>query len=112
MILLLSPTILSQDSTRNRFIDYVNQNALPGDAVLSYTEDISFFRNDLLIMDYGPSKDIAIQSHNLYSLLRKTDDLGAPRVFIRKPRKTGKQLALYNRLIRASGSDSVVLSNT
>ena len=41
--------------------------------------------------------------HAFFALLRRADELSLDRVYVRVPPKTGKFLALYNRLIRAAG---------
>lgn len=42
------------------------------------------------------------QAQNLFAVLRKCDDVGAERVFVRCPDKSGEGLAVYNRLLRAA----------
>ncbi|MBR4661380.1 MAG: hypothetical protein IKO92_01465, partial [Clostridia bacterium] len=41
--------------------------------------------------------------HSFFALLRQADELSLDRVYVGVPPKTGKFLALYNRLIRAAG---------
>ncbi len=99
-----SAEVLLVNAGRFKFVSFVNSAASPGDAVFSYSEDVGRFRKDLIVLDYGSVSDIETQSRNLYALLRETDEKGAPRVFVRRPKQSGKQLALFNRLIRAAGS--------
>ncbi len=42
------------------------------------------------------------QAYRLFDLLRKCDDLGAKKVFVRSPDQSGIGLAVYNRLLRAA----------
>lgn len=48
-------------------------------------------------------------SRTLYSLLRECDKLNLRTVYIRKPDPSGRYLAAYNRLIRASGGKIIKL---
>jgi L-threonylcarbamoyladenylate synthase len=48
-------------------------------------------------------------AHNLFALLRRIDDLGFDRIYVKTPKKTGIGLAVYNRLIRAAGFNIIDL---
>lgn len=73
-------------------------------AYISYTEDIPELSDieGVTLYDLGARDDAILQSHNLFSLLRKTDEGEYIAVFAPKPRTDGVHLALYNRLIRAA----------
>ena len=73
-------------------------------AYISYTEDITVLSEieNLKLYDLGAREDAIAQSHNLFSVLRKTDEGGFDRVYAPKPKTEGVYLALYNRLIRAA----------
>lgn len=60
--------------------------------------------NDLPVqaIAYGNENDSASQAKNIFSALRKVDDLGAKKAYIRYPKREGVGLAVYNRLIRAA----------
>ena len=49
------------------------------------------------------------QANTLFSLFRELDDIGAEKIFVRCPEKTGVGLAVYNRLLRAAGFNIVTL---
>ena len=49
------------------------------------------------------------QAHNLFAVLRKTDELGAKRAYVRCPKKTGVGTAVYNRLLRAAAFKTIIL---
>ncbi len=51
-------------------------------------------------IDYGVTAEE--RAHNLFAALRKTDELGASRAYVRCPEKTGIGAAVYNRLLRAA----------
>lgn len=73
-------------------------------AYISYTEDIPELSkiDNLKLYDIGSRDDAIAQSHNLFSVLRRTDEGGFDRVYAPKPKTCGVYLALYNRLIRAA----------
>lgn len=52
---------------------------------------------------YGKESDEKTLAHNVFAVLRQVDGMGAKQVYIHAPQKTGVGLAVYNRLIRASG---------
>lgn len=54
-------------------------------------------------ISYGSRDNPKEQAHNLFSVLRKFDELGASKVFVRCPNEDGISLAVYNRLIRSAG---------
>ncbi len=69
---------------------------------------------------FGNEKDITIktmsygttaeeQAHNLFAVLRRTDELGADIAFVRCPEKKGVGTAVYNRLLRAAAFNVVKL---
>ena len=51
------------------------------------------------------------QAYRLFDLLRKCDDLGAKKVFVRSPDQSGIGLAVYNRLLRAAAFRIVKLED-
>ena len=52
---------------------------------------------------YGDGEDEATLAHELFDVLRSVDALRASGVYIHAPSKAGVGLAVYNRLIRATG---------
>ncbi len=54
-------------------------------------------------LSFGRENDGISQAHNLFSVLRQLDKLGAKTVYARCPESTGVSLAVYNRLIRSAG---------
>ena len=53
--------------------------------------------------------DYNMQASELFSALRKIDDLNVNIVYARCPKKSGVGLAVYNRLIRAAGFEVIKL---
>lgn len=94
--------VLLLGADRERFVTYVNQHAIAGDAVLCFTEDMERFRDDLHILPLGHAASPQEQAHMLYALLRRADALEAGRVYVMKPDAKDESLAMYNRLIRAA----------
>lgn len=62
-------------------------------------------------LDYGSDENSADLSRNLFSLLRRADELGLTSVFARTVEPQGEYLALYNRMIRAAGCRVLRLSD-
>ena len=69
---------------------------------------------------FGNEKDITIktmsygitaeeQAHNLFAVLRRTDEFGADTAYVRCPQKTGVGTAVYNRLLRAAAFNVIKL---
>lgn len=58
---------------------------------------------------YGKSTDSFSQAKNIFSVLRRVDDMGADMVFVRYPDRNGMGLAVYNRLIRAAAFEVIEL---
>ncbi len=53
-------------------------------------------------LPFGDEGDLNAQAHLLFAELRKFDELGAKRVFVRAPSSEGVGLGVYNRLLRAA----------
>lgn len=80
------------------FAEFVNkqENA----AALIFEEEKDLITIPKLV--YGRSEDESTLAKEVFSCLRKVDDLEAEKVYIHAPSKNGVGLAVYNRLIRAS----------
>ena len=92
-------TILDGDI--DKFIEYVKNNYTPNTFAFCFIEELPLM--PIPAISYGSIKDDKSQAHYLFNSLRKLDDLNAKKVYARCPKKTGVGLAVYNRLIRASG---------
>lgn len=53
-------------------------------------------------LSFGRQNDSLEQAHSLFDSLRKFDDMGVKRVFVRAPSVDGVGLGVYNRLLRAA----------
>ncbi len=93
----------SVDAIKN----YLNGEAEDGDYMLCFEGEEELF--DLPSVTYGTEDDALSQSHDLFSALRKVDELGAKRVFARCPSSEGVGLAVLNRLLRAAGFKRITL---
>lgn len=78
---------------------YVKQNATPGDWCLVFEDGEAV--GEIPHLCYGSAPEE--QAHELFERLRQLDEKGAKTVFARCPRLTGVGLAVYNRILRASG---------
>lgn len=56
---------------------------------------------------YGRREDGTDQAHRLFDALRRLDELGAEEVYAACPPEDGVGLAVYNRMLRASGFEVV-----
>lgn len=79
--------------------EYVQNNAVPGDYCLVFEDSEAV--QGLGYLTYGNTPDE--QAHRLFEALRQLDEKGAKRVFARCPDVLGVGLAVYNRILRASG---------
>lgn len=87
---------LVECSSNDSFVDYVNNNYDDNTYVLTdATDNIKAH-----ILPYGETE--AMEASNLFSSLRKADDMGAQKIYVKAPSKKGIGLAVYNRLIRAA----------
>ena len=80
----------------DKFIDFVNKNSDKNTYVLAEKSD-GIRAN---ILPYGETADA--EASQLFASLRKADDLGADKIYVKAPSKEGIGLAVYNRLIRAA----------
>lgn len=74
--------------------------------VLCFEGEEGFFEN---AVTYGKADDSLSEAHRLFSALRELDEKGAKTVFARCPEISGVGLAVYNRLIRSAGFNTVEL---
>lgn len=58
---------------------------------------------------YGREDDSLSQAQSIFSSLRKVDEMGAEKAYVRYPRREGVGLAVYNRLIRAAAFEVIEL---
>lgn len=81
-----------------QFTEFVNSkdNAV----AVCFEEDKSLLNIKSIV--YGSISDESTLAHSVFSALREVDSLGADRVYIHAPSKSGVGLAVYNRLIRAA----------
>lgn len=87
------------DSSPYDFIDFVNDHGKCH--ALCFEEDVSYL--NVPCVTFGKRYDSETQANQLFSALHKLDEKDAKTVFARIPSKNGVGLAVYNRLVRASG---------
>ena len=87
--------------TLDQFVEYVSIHQGDNSCVMCFNGEEQ--QIPLPALAYGEINDAKAQAHNLFSVLRKFDELGAKKVFARCPKTTGVSLAVYNRLIRSAG---------
>ena len=81
--------------------DFVNFVNLKNDSLaVCFEEEADKIKIEKIC--YGNINNEETLAHNLFSVLRQTDEKGVKTVYIHAPSKKGVGLAVYNRLIRAS----------
>lgn len=81
-------------------------------ALICYDEEESAFKEIIpsdLIFRFGRKDDLQEQAKALFTLLRDADNVGADAIFATLPQSSGIGMALYNRMIRASGYRIITL---
>lgn len=87
------------EGSAQAFADFVNSKT--DCAAICFKEDVKKITVKKLC--YGDERDEATLAHSVFSALREVDTLGVSAVYIHAPSKQGVGLAVYNRLIRATG---------
>ena len=91
----------------DRFADFVNDRAGDGVYALCFDEDEKRLRVPEISL--GASGDASHQAHELFSALRRLDEMGAKKVFAHCPETNGVGLAVYNRLVRSAAFNIIEL---
>ena len=91
------------------FDRYMQQQA--GDGVYAMVFDVDEKGLPVPALPFGKEGHPEDQAYRLFDLLRKCDDLGAKKVFVRSPDQSGIGLAVYNRLLRAAAFRIVKLED-
>lgn len=99
--------IIIVDGDNESFIKYVNSHSSDKVAALCYIDDKQ--KLNVKTVTFGKMNDYNMQANELFSALRKIDDLNVNIVYARCPKKSGVGLAVYNRLIRAAGFEVIKL---
>ncbi len=88
------------EGSREKYIDFVNSKS--GDtAALCFFEDKDKIK--IKAIPYGSKEDGISKAQGLFEALRQLDEAGIKTAFAHAPEKSGVDLAVYNRLIRAAG---------
>ena len=87
--------------TLEQFSDYVTKHS--GDGVYAMCFDGEQDRITIPSVSYGIKGDGYSQASRLFMVLRMMDKLGVVRIFVRAPEETDESMAVFNRLLRASG---------
>ncbi|MBO5321632.1 MAG: threonylcarbamoyl-AMP synthase [Clostridia bacterium] len=87
------------------FSEFVNSKS--DSVAICFKEDLEKIKIPTLC--YGEAKSEETLAHSVFAALREVDEMGAKEVYIHAPTKTGIGLAVYNRLLRASGFKVITL---
>lgn len=93
------------EGTKEQFAKFVNSQE--NSAAICFEEDSELIKIPKLI--YGNKENPDSLAHEVFATLRDIDKLSTEKVFIHAPSKKGVGLAVYNRLLRASGFKVVTL---
>lgn len=91
--------------TAEGYIAFVNKQAGPQDAALCFEEDCASLRTAFIT--YGRRDDPESQAHGLFDALRRLDEQRVRTAYAACPSVEGVGLAVYNRLLRAAGFETV-----
>ena len=91
----------------DKFAAFVNDRAGDGVYALFFDEDEKRLRVPEISL--GASSDASHQAHELFSALRRLDEMGAKKVFAHCPETNGVGLAVYNRLVRSAAFNIIEL---
>lgn len=103
----MAKVIILKGST-NQYVNYVNNHSNGCTGALCYSGDESLLK--VPYVSLGNAQDFNAQAHNLFTALRKLDEMGLKTVYARCPRTEGVGLAVYNRLIRSAGFEVINLA--
>jgi L-threonylcarbamoyladenylate synthase len=95
--------LLDADIEKTR--EFIVSENLSGVAIIAYDEDIDYLKEkipDAFYYSFGKKNDEEKQAHELFSILRDTDNHNFKKIYAPLPRISGIGLALYNRMIRAA----------
>lgn len=76
-------------------------------SVVAYDGDTDGFPEGCEVFPCGDKASSSEYAHGLFAYLRRADKDGCSRIYAPLPRKDGIGLAVYNRIIRASGGEIV-----
>lgn len=97
--------VILVDSDIDSFKKYVSDNNDGSTYCLLFCDGEAI--DGIPYLTYGA--DSLQQAHFLFERLRQFDELGAAKVFVRCPEKSGVGLAVYNRVLRSAGFNVVKL---
>lgn len=95
------------DSDFEQFLNFIKKQVDKSVGALVFTGE----ENQIPVpcVSYGKENDQLLQAKMLFTALRAVDDLNVKIIYARMPKKSGIGLAIYNRLIKASGFEIIVL---
>lgn len=94
------------DGNDEQFTDFIASKAKDGVKTAVLCGEIDLPEN-IIRLPYGAAS--REQAENLFSSLRKADELNCLRVYVKMPEKSGLGLAVYNRLLRAAAFKTISL---
>ena len=102
-----SAKVVILQGSPEKYRQFVNDAQGEGVFALCFAEDTPFLTKPYVVM--GREGDELSQAQGLFACLRRLDELGARVAYARCPSQEGMGLAVYNRLLRAAGFETVML---
>lgn len=95
------------DGSDEAFLELIQNNSREGLAVIAFDEDfealLSVGVKEDNILSLGKRDDTKSHAAHLFAVLRQCDSENFKQIYARLPARTGLSLALYNRIVKASG---------
>ncbi len=88
----------------DKVLDFFDRSLEEGCGVLCFDEDVRHFSSGdrwKQVDSYGSRGDALKQANLLFDVLRRVDQMGVEKVYVRAPLRDGVGLAVFNRLIKA-----------
>ena len=94
-----TPSILIYNEDEEKMINLIKKNITSKTIIIGFKEHQPFFDNTFISL--GSKNDLNEISHNIFSALRKADQLNGDVIIIEGVKKDGIGIAIMNRLIKS-----------
>lgn len=95
-----SAEVFVLNGNNEQILDFIKNKDIESGTIAVLCNGIDF-PEEIRVLPYGRTSEE--QAENLFSSLRKADELGCREVYVKIPDTNGIGLAVYNRLLRAAG---------
>lgn len=95
-----SAEVFILSGNNEQILNFIKNKDIKSGTIAVLCSEIDF-PEEITVLPYGKTSEE--QAENLFSGLRKADELGCREVYVKMPDTNGIGLAVYNRLLRAAG---------